>query len=566
MRQGVWRTGWILFGVGLLHFACGRDSQCSDGSRCVGEVAAGAANGGAPNAGAPGAPQGGEPAVTVGGQAGEPSPAVGGAGGAAGGPASDYPCDAACVTKSTAPWIVYLGNEEPSVYLLFAVKSDLVGAMKPVALGPPISRNQEIANIGPWSPDGKSLLVEAGEPALYGPKNPVTYLIHFGDGLPDPAIELQCPEAKWLPSSKKVYCFDNDHQLQIEDPDQGTLELTGANVLSWWFKSDDEIVFIPLEQKFTADVALLVRENGEWLTKTIALDITVGESARLSPDRSVLFYGDGGELWSVETKPDSTPQKLATGGQSALTFSPDGTRFLLATDTSQGTSVFDGPVGTLASPPLLRQVGLDAYSVLGYRFPDGVWAPDSSRAALFQDLSVGVKQLVLDEPGAADPWQPISVPQVIGGPQPLWSPDSKELAIVSSAGDDADRILSLVGADGSRHHLVTGTSKAEFHPEFSARGEFLAYSAKNNPDKLYYVDLRQGLQSSLKSIYLPGASFEQSPYFEYTTPLNWAPAGTSLILEISDATYLFDPASGQPPQAIDPVRHAGSALFQRAAR
>ncbi len=184
---------------------------------------------------------------------------------------------------------------------------------------------------------------------------------------------------------------------------------------------------------------------------------------------------------------------------------------LATTDkTTFKTTVSGGALSSISAPPLLKQaLTITASMALGITV-QGPWAPDSSRAAVFQDGAFG-KQLVMFEPGAAEQWHALTETQALQGDlAPQWSPDSKTLALPTRVSASSDLVLTLVAAPGyAKRDLATVPSAGGYYPgPFSAGGEFFVYAKTSGAGAAtdgYWVDLRQGAAQAPEPIAIPGA-------------------------------------------------------------
>jgi Tol biopolymer transport system component len=427
----------------------------------------------------------------------------------------------ACVFKTNAPWILYIadGNTK-GVKDLYGIKSDLLGTMLPVKLTPTLDTGWAADAIGPWSPDGTSVVFTTVDT---GAKHHESYLVSFGDGLPPAAVQLTkgtpasaISIAQWSPSNHSVLVTRDDGLYVVDIAANGTVAESKATpdgyaLVGGWIKSDNEIAYIAkavVTNKVSA--ALADRDGGAWTRQPLVADIGNVVLATATEDRSQLAYvtldaQSLQTLWSVEAVAGSTPSKLAGPAYQAEGYSsPNSAQYLLATTdkVTQKTTMYGGALATLSAPPIIKQnIALTASQSLGVT-AEGPWAPDSSAAALFEEGAYG-KRLVIYQPGAATPWQETTETQALQGQfAPLWSPSSKTLVLETQASADADYSLKLLTAPTTFKTLDSAPAVSGIYPgPFSAGGEFLVYSTSAGGR---YVDLRQGADKAPDPIALPG--------------------------------------------------------------
>ncbi len=435
----------------------------------------------------------------------------------------------ACVFATKAPWIVYTADaNKKGVYEVYGVKVDLLGAMTPVKLTPELAAGWSAYGARTWSPDGTGAIITTTELAT---SKLESYLVRFGDGLPDAAVQLTkgMPASKisnvaWSPSGKSLMVQREDG-LHVADVSatgtvtQSRVSPDGYDQVTGWIKNDNEVVYVARSATTTKlSAALAVRNGGAWTRHPLVADLGTLGLVNASSDRGTLAYVtvDAQNLrtfWTVETIEGTLPTKIAGPALDVSLYpSPDASHFVLATTdkVTFKTTAFGGPIASVSTPPVLKQdLMIGASSALGITF-EGPWAPDSSRAALFQGGAFG-KQLVMYEPGAAEAWHALAETQALQGDlAPLWSPDSKALALPTRVSASSNVVLKLIGSPGyAKRDIDTVPSADGYSPgPFSAGGEFFVYAKSTNGAAAtdgYYVDLRKGVAQAPGPIAIPGA-------------------------------------------------------------
>jgi hypothetical protein len=422
-----------------------------------------------------------------------------------------------CIFLGRAPWIFFDASSQSEWRgEVYAVRSDLVGTMAPVLI------TVDRAGWFPagfrgflWAPDGTMAVV----PAVNGSFASDAFLWRPGRGLPDPAVPLVEDEPRadfqalsWSPSSRALAYVRHDGRLDfIEISPVGELVRskidTAERVIDVWVKNDNELVYTTLDfMTSLATLVLATRSDGTW--STYPLGSTTSFDRYHSPDLTFVDFITRNQMtglstyWVVETKNGSEPIAVTDPAQDVgISWSPDGSQFIVAaTDATNATALHAGPVSNLSSPPLLKQdLGLRATRADSERG----WAPDSSRAALFQKGTFD-RQLAMYEVGQGEQWHPL--PRQ-GCESHVWSPNSKLLAIHTRSAADAKPTLTLVESPGyalrdiATAPLEAATSVDWGVPRFSADSGFLVYQVVA---KKFYIDLRSGLEAAADPIELPG--------------------------------------------------------------
>jgi hypothetical protein len=429
--------------------------------------------------------------------------------------------DDACVFEGAAPWILYTADADTAgVTELYGVKSDLLGTMAPVKLNATLDAGFELYAGLVWSPDGTAAVYTT---ANAGATKLESYLVRFGDGLPEAAVQLtkgmsasKLSTAYWSPSGTALMIARDDGPHVVDLADDGTVTQTrigadGYDQYVAFLKNDNEVGYFArnvITTKISANLA--VRSGNAWTKHTLVADIGTPFGLTASADRSTLAYitGDAQNLRTLSTleaTEGATPTKIAGPALDIASYaSPDVTHYVLATTdkVSNETTVFGGIASTLPAPPIVKQhLKIFASVALGSTF-EGPWAPDSSRAAVFQDVAIG-KQLVMYEPGAASAWQTVGVNQAQQNDgTPKWSPDSKILALPSRTTAVSVLALTLVESPGYSKRDFDTSANGFFTGPFSAGGELFVYSKGTAG---YYIDLRKGLTEAPDPIAIPGA-------------------------------------------------------------
>ena len=568
-----WVLGWLLGGgavaIALAPMACGdgfSSSDCKASRTCSNGDLGGAA-------GQDDAVNGGEDNTSVGGNAGVGAVAASGASGGEGGAApslvgtpcaKDAECDDgdsctgiescvdgtcaagetvkcpaglvcsaakndACVFGTKAPWIVYTADaDKKGTFEAYGVKVDLLGTMTPVKLGPTLAAGWSTNGARFWSPDGSATVITTTEAST---SNVESYLVRFADGLPDAAIQLtkgmsasKTNGVEWSPSGKSLAISREDgvHVVDVSATGavaQARVTPDGYDQVVGWIKNDNEVLYVARSVTTTkVSAALAVRNGGAWTRHPLVAEMGTIGLLSTSADRGTLAYVtvDAQNLrtfWTVETIDGAQPFKIAgPAADVSLYPSPNGSRFVLATTdkTTFKTTVFGGALSSLSAPPLLKQpLTIGASAALGTTV-QGPWAPDSSRAAVFGDSAFG-KQLVMYEPGAVEEWHALTQTQALQGDlAPLWSPDSKALALPTRVSATSNLILTIVAAPGyaKRDVDTVPTAGGYYVGPFSAGGEVFVYAKTSSAAPAtdgYWVDLRKGVADAPNPVAIPGA-------------------------------------------------------------
>jgi len=477
----------------------------------------------------------------------------------------------ACVFKSAAPWIVYAADADTvGVNDVYGVKVDLLGTMKPVKLSPTLAAGWSVyGTVQTWSPDGTGAIITTTD---MGAAHVESYLVRFGDGLPAAAVQLTkgMPAStfsvvEWSPTGKSLSIERSDglHVVDIAatgEITQARVSPDGYDQVKGWLKNDNEAVYIGRSAlTTTTSVALAVRNGGGWTRHPLVADIGGSPSyVTPSPDRSLLGYviinpQTGATVWTLETTEGSSPTHVAGPALDVALFpAPDLGQYILATTdkTSFKTTVFGGPLSTLSAPPILKQnLTINATTSLGL-LTNGPWAPDSSRAAVFQDGTYG-KQLVMYEPGATEKWLALPETQAVsGGDASVWAPNSKTLAMTTRTSATSAVQLTLIAVPGyAKRDVDLVPFPGGFAPgPFSPDSGLFVYTKGTAG---YYIDLSKGVAAAPDPIAIPGAMGNRE----------FATTGTDFVyIRGSEACFYVDFSGGI---AAEPVRvnDAGTVTF-----
>jgi hypothetical protein len=479
--------------------------------------------------------------------------------------------DDACVFKGTAPWIWYTADTA-GVTELYGVKSDLLGTMTPVKLSAELAAGFQVnGSVGPWSPDGSAAVFTI---ANAGPTKAESYLVRFGDGLPDAPVQLtkgmsasKTSAVSWSQSGKALLIARDDGPHVVDIAADGTVTQSrvgseGYDQYVVWLKNDNEVVYYARNVITTkTSVNLAVRSGNAWTKQTLIADIGTPYLKSKSPDGGLAAYitSDAQNLQTLSTleaTEGAKPTKIAGPALVVWSYpSPDVSHYVLATTdkVSGETTVFGGAASTLSAPPTLKQhLTIGATGSLGYTF-EGPWSPDSSRAAVFQNGASFGKQLVMYEPSAATAWQPVPVTQAVNDGPGLWSPDSKTFALPSRTSAVSDVALTLVESPGYvKRDFDSVTSASSFYiGPFSAGGELFVYSKSAVG---YYIDLRKGLTEAPDPIAIPGAMGSR----------DFAGQGTDFVyVRGAENCFYMDLAAGNDPVQVNEAGTVSFCGFQK---
>ena len=489
--------------------------------------------------------------------------------------------DNACVFSSAAPWIIFTSDDETTGVLeAFGVKADLVGQMDPIKVSPALDAGWRASHVPAWSPDGSAFVLITSNQANTQTK---AYLIRLGDGLPAVPVELtdgmsasKITVVSWSPGGGLLAITRDDglHAIDISDVGSVTharVSTDSYDQINGWAKSDAELVYTARNIATTKSaITLAVRNGNAWTLHPLVSGLTMLGSVA-SRDRSVIAYSvDNGSnlrtLWTLEAVMGSRPVHIV-GPARDLAFypSPDLSKYLMATtaDVQANSDVFGGVISTLSAPPSVKaDVLLFASDILGATF-EGPWSPDSSRAAIFQKgtLSQFARQLVMYQPGAAEPWQVYPEQQASRNDgEPVWSPSSELMALPTRTAAASSVTLTLVASPTSKLDLDTVPSAGRFRVEgFSAAGEYMAYykSSDGVTQDGAYVDLRQGLANAGPAVPLPGVGS--------ISGIDLATTTLDLVYVRGSKCHYLD-LSGDDAAAPAPVNRNGSVnrcIFQR---
>jgi hypothetical protein len=465
--------------------------------------------------------------------------------------------DNACVFSSAAPWILFTADRETvEVLEAWGVKSDLLGQMEPVKLSPVLEAGWLASSFSAWSPDGSAVVLVTTNEAKTQAKS---YLLRFGAALPEAPVELtegmspsSMNELSWSSTGKTIALVRDDgmHVVDVSDPAMVTaarLTTDGYDQPGGWMKSDTEAVHVARNAiSLKSTITLAVREGSAWATHPLVSNLALVAMAP-SPDRGLLWYvtedaPNQRSLWSLEAAEGSQPLKVAGPARAlSMYLSPDMSRYLLATtlDAAPDSDVFGGPLNTLSAPPGIKQgVALFAPDIIGTGFR-GPWAPDSSRAAIFQAGPFG-RQLVMYEPDAAEPWQPL--PHYQAGRsdgEPVWSPSSDLIALPTRTTANALRQLRVVGIAGDEFPIDSVSNEGFIAAiAFSAGGEFMVY--RRSDDLVAYqgvlVDLRPKLDDMSSLSLLDDGSFLGASFATTTLELIYVHDSVCSYIDLSGAT------------------------------
>jgi len=172
-----------------------------------------------------------------------------------------------------------------------------------------------------------------------------------------------------------------------------------------------------------------------------------------SPDgRLIAFYSEGG---GTLMSPDGSGRRSLQGCHGLESWSPDSTR-LLCDDEDEGLVIADVGSGTVTP---LTGSGRDAS-----------WSPDG-RTIAFVD-----EERLFAIPAAGGARRRLGRRKVDEDGAPSWSPDSRRLVYVASAGKNFRQDLFTIGADGSGDRRLVHRISDFQNPSWSPEGSLIAFT------------------------------------------------------------------------------------------
>ena len=438
---------------------------------------------------------------------------MGGTAGEAGGGAGGVPS-----AERKPLWFTYTGRAQGlDADLKYAVRLDQGELSEPILISPAAYPEGDMSNTV-WSPDGSSMILERADEY---PKRE-QYLIHFGEAGPIGPIPLtedlppsDSDGVSWSASGQTLL-MQREDGVYVVDYTAGEAVAT-VNLVSgagfevvyaaelvgddhvWWFGRDKNSSKFSL---WRSD-----RQGSTW-TQTPVVSELAGDSlylpAPLDAARSnKLTYTSETAglrtLFQLDLAAGAEPVKLLEPTpELAMVVSPDSSQWLIARATAADASeLLAGPA---AHPTQLATL---APSVLGHPHEilvnEWMWAPDSSRAALWVDDPDG-KKLVIYEPAAGQELLPLALPVVPNNMSGAfaWSPSSRILAVATSEkSDEVHSWWTLVEFPSGATRVLDGPiTSLGFGPD-----DQLAFDWQGES---YLLELQTGLAAAGDPLNLPG--------------------------------------------------------------
>lgn len=422
-----------------------------------------------------------------------------------------------CIFTDPSPWVVYQADDEtPGVAEVYAVKRGLLGKMEPIKLNPPLDEGWRAFRPGTWSPDHElySFSVIRDEPY-----DAAVEVVHFGKGLPGPAIQLAGEDVQWSPSGK-AFAIAEPHGIAIYAySGAGKFELTYRDAdpareqhHGWWAQQDAFMFASQLTTNQLSNISRIRREVSGWKTATLLenLDLFWFE---VTPSLTEIVYATGGtnaSIYSLLVTGADSPHLLSGGQTTWLSWSADAQRYMLQTQSSASEMTFYLGGGNLA----------DRYRqkfAAGRKIVSAGFAPDS-QTVLCREPGDGWGQWLWTYDLATATWSDLHA-RVSDLDELAWSHDAGWLAVPSRETEASDIHLDLVSV-GAKH----STQKVDAIPynlqfynlQFNKQNEFFAYFKGDGAKREYdaaYVDLRYP-KVAPKPVRLPGEGTMRTMSFD----------------------------------------------------
>jgi hypothetical protein len=414
----------------------------------------------------------------------------------------------ACVFSDASPWVIYMADDDtPGVTEAYAVKRDLIGKMDPVKLNDALEPGWITESFRGWTPDPQLFSFNVSQSSA--PYRSAVELVYFGHGLPGKPQRLEGYDIRWSPSwqlfavigengvSINAYSGNGNFETVL------TFESSDYTDFYGYWTPGDEFVFSQTSRLGQVSrIQRAVRDGAGWKVLPL-LDGLVGLSQfELSPTGKELTYhvetsdGRKGPLYALALAEGSKPKVLLPGGEDWVSWSPDGSRFLLfEAGRSGATLAFFGAGSVCTQKP--EQIAANQALYGGAFTPDGkqimLWKP-------FEDW--GVDWALFDSSDDSTN----SFGASVGPYRPWFAPDDDLGLLPTLDSADSPLALTLFSLSGQRWNQIdsipSGSEYADV--QFSAHTEFAAYTKGKYPNyDGAYVDLRYALRDP-KPVRLPG--------------------------------------------------------------
>jgi Tol biopolymer transport system component len=282
-----------------------------------------------------------------------------------------------------------------------------------------------------WSPDGSAYLVSMD--------GGVTVIERDGTILWDREGTKKSTGYGWSPGGR--YIVESDcssgscrHTILTRDGQERT-EISG---FAWW-SPDDSVLAVT-----QADGQVLVGAgDGSGLTAIGNASLPIS----WSPDGSRFAFARDGNAWVMDRDGGNERQisSFALGGATDVSWSPDGHRVAVSRGTALWLLPPDGGAAQRAALPE------------SYRYVQPIWSPDGRRLAVEAGVTADGYypngSLPMFIVGVDDG----SVVSLEGAGSPVWSPDSRFIALMNTRLMAERQTIEIANADGSgRHELWSG--------------------------------------------------------------------------------------------------------------
>lgn len=375
-----------------------------------------------------------------------------------------------------------------------------------------------------WSPDGKSLLFNAGD---IGFESGGIYQIELDGSDPRPLLVDGFNNAApdWSPDGKQIaFSSNRDGNLNIfaMNTDGSNIHKvvdTGLNdYLPDWSPDGSRITFFAANWPTVRQDIYTVNADGSDLTNITNTPRVVDEDPRWSPDgNKIIFQSDRDGNFEI---------------------------YVMNTDGSQPEN-------------LTRNRGADYW-------PEW-FVPFAAKIAFVSDHG-GNPQIYLmpvtgkegEIPTVSDNWQ-----RLTSGAQdnyfPVWSPDGKQIAFYTHFSWQSWAIM-IMDADGSNQHQLTpssGETICSFGPVWSPDGKRIAFTIEPNPSPTCEMK-----HTEIAVINTDGSGFQILTQNDANDlAYSWLPDGSQLVFTSNrdgkDEIYIMN-ADGSNPRRLTPLESANS--------
>jgi Tol biopolymer transport system component len=375
-----------------------------------------------------------------------------------------------------------------------------------------------------WSPDGKSLLFNAGE---IGFESAGIYKIELDGGDPQPLLVDGFNNAApdWSPDGKQIaFSSNRDGNLDIF-----VMNADGSNV--------HKVVDTGLNDyspDWSPDGARITFFAANW--PSVRQDIYT-------------VNADGSDLINIT----NTPQVVDEGPR----WSPDGSKIIFQSDRDGNFEIYLMNADGSQAQNLTRNQGADYWP--------GWVVPFSVKIAFVSDHGGNPQIYLMSDRGGqvempvdSSDWQ-----RLTSGTQdnyfPAWSPDSKQIAYYTHFSWQSWAIM-VMDADGGNAHQLTpsgGETICSFGPVWSPDGQRIAFTIEPNPSPTCEMK-----HTEIAVINTDGSGFQILTQND-TNDLaySWSPDGSQLVFTSNrdgkDEIYIMN-ADGSNQRRLTPLESTNS--------